>query len=194
MVSSAAVSGHVFFRVHRPCLSTSSRIQQNSSCRSLELERRIVTTPSISIATMRRRAFAAGLDHLFAMLLASLFTTPLALMKTPLFWQMVSQLLWFFLYFFLFAAFFSCTPGKWLSKLRIVHCKDHTPPPLLSCFLREFPGRMACMWLSPLGYVTAHHKDCRGRTLSDLLAGTMVIQLPSWQWTKHSSLLHSPKA
>ena len=88
MVSSSSF----WFLFSYPCFRPLSRVQKNSSHPTLELETIIVTTTSISIATMRRRAFAAGLDHLFAMLLASLLTSPLAMMRASLLWQMGSQL------------------------------------------------------------------------------------------------------
>ncbi len=126
-------------------------------------------------ATLRRRAIAAALDHLLAMGFASMAAILLHSLQVSLLWSMLSQVALFFLYFFLLTALWSKTVGKALLGLQVAMTETGQPPGWWPSWKREVWGRFCCMWLSPLGYVTARSRKSPRQTLADLLAGTVVL-------------------
>lgn len=129
-------------------------------------------------AYLRRRFFAAIVDHIIAIPLTQFLVHLLVLGIGPL--SHGYQLLWsqalYPLYFFVTAGLFSTSLGKVMLGMTIVHQTTGQRLTWKDAFFREVLGRQLNAYLFPVGLVGVRRRYSRAQTIADEVGKTVVVR------------------
>jgi len=161
-----------------PSCMSSSLTSHQLRCPDCHVDPQLAVWKEIRPAYLGVRFLASIVDHVLFIIVSSLIFTLMikSQLKPSTTAQLLIEVAMYFSYFAFLTGFFGTTPGKAIWKIRVINATSGKKVTMRASVIREFFGRFACLFLSPMGYITVLTKHSRAQTYADIVAHTLVVR------------------